>query len=642
MDFGFVRVAAAVPLVNVADCPYNALQTIALLEEAEQKDVQVVCFPELGLTGYTCADLFHQQRLLDAAEQALLQIVQRSATLQILSLVGMPLRVGNRLVNVAVAIQGGKILAVIPKTWLPNYDEFYEKRWFVSACDVQNTHVELGGHVVPFGTNILLTSGNVRIGVELCEDLWMPIPPSSSHALNGANILCNLSASNDLVSKDGYRKRLIEQQSARCLAAYVYASSGFGESTTDLVFGGTADIVENGKRLETSTRFSLKEQLIVADVDIDRLNQDRLRHTGFDAPKSTGLDYRLIPFERKPLPSTDIQRTFEPRPFVPTGSELDERCRELFSIQSNGLAKRIAHIGCKQVVVGISGGLDSTLALLVAVKTFDLLGLPRKQIVGITMPGFGTTNRTYQNALQMMEKLGVEIREISIRKAVQQHFSDIRHHPDQHDVTYENAQARERTQILMDVANQVNGLVIGTGDLSELALGWATYNGDHMSMYAVNVGVPKTLVRFMVDWVAKNEVDAATAKILQDVIETPVSPELLPVGEDGQIQQKTEDLVGPYELHDFFLYYLLRFGFRPQKIYWMATRAFDGLFAPETILKWLRVFYRRFFLQQFKRSCLPDGPKVGSVSLSPRGDWRMPSDASARVWLEEVDAISMK
>jgi len=639
MDYGFVRVGAAVPLLKVADCIYNTQQTENLMRQAAEAGVQVVCFPEMGITGYTCGDLFHQKILIEQAETALSGLMERTQNLSLLTVVGMPVRVENRLMNAAVAFQNGKILAVIPKTWLPNYGEFYEKRWFSSAQEVKADLVTLCGRNVSFGTNILLKNGEACIGIEICEDLWMPVPPSSYHALHGANILLNLSASNELVAKNDYRKQLIAQQSTRCIAAYVYASCGFGESTTDVVFAGNADIVENGTVLAEAERFSIENQLIVSDIDVERLNGDRMRHTGFTANflPEAGKEYRVISFALAELEEARIGRTFDQHPFVPSGKQLEERCHELFSIQVQGLAKRLVHTECKQIVIGISGGLDSTLALLVAVKTFDKLGIPRKNIEGITMPGFGTTDRTYQNAIDLIQSLSVHFREISICKAVDQHFKDIGHDPSKQDVTYENSQARERTQILMDISNQTNGMVIGTGDLSELALGWATYNGDHMSMYGVNCGIPKTLVRFMVQWVAENQMDEATAKILADVIDTPVSPELLPATDDGKISQKTEDLVGPYELHDFFLYYALRFGFQPRKILWMACRAFDGVYDKETILSWLRIFYKRFFAQQFKRSCLPDGPKVGSVSLSPRGDWRMPSDAVVRLWLEDIE-----
>lgn len=638
MNYGFVRVGAAVPLLKVGDCTYNMEQTELLVQEAASKGVQMLCFPEMGITGYTCGDLFHQKILIEQAEVALQTLLERTSGLSILVVVGMPVRVQNRLMNTAVAFQNGRILAVVPKTWLPNYGEFYEKRWFSSAREVSARETTLCGQTVPFGTDILLKNGEACVGIEICEDLWMPVPPSSFHALHGANLLFNLSASNELIAKNDYRKQLVAQQSTRCIAAYVYASCGFGESTTDVVFAGNAEIVENGSLLAEAERFTLQSQLITADVDVEKLNGDRLRHTGFTADfLQVENEYRILPFALSELYPEMIERTFAQHPFVPSGPELDKRCQEMFAIQVQGLAKRMVHTGCQHAVIGISGGLDSTLALLVAVKTFDKLGIPRANIEGITMPGFGTTSRTYENAVDLIRSLGVHFREISIVEAVNQHFKDISHDPLLHDITYENSQARERTQILMDIANQVNGLVIGTGDLSELALGWATYNGDHMSMYGVNVGVPKTLVRFMVQWVAQNQMDEATARILKDVIDTPVSPELLPATSDGLISQKTEDLVGPYELHDFFLYHVLRFGFQPSKIRWMALRAFEGVYDETVVEKWLRTFYRRFFAQQFKRSCLPDGPKVGSVSLSPRGDWRMPSDAVVRIWMEDLE-----
>jgi len=635
-----VRVGAAVPLLKVGDCTYNMEQTELLMQDAASKGVQMLCFPEMGITGYTCGDLFHQKILIEQAESALQALLERTSGLSMLTLVGMPVRVQNRLMNTAVAFQNGHILAIFPKTWLPNYGEFYEKRWFSSSREVQAREATLCGQTVPFGTDILLKNGEACIGVEICEDLWMPVPPSSFHALHGANLLFNLSASNELIAKNDYRKQLVAQQSTRCIASYIYASCGFGESTTDVVFAGNAEIVENGSLLAEAERFTLQNQLITADVDVEKLNGDRMRHTGFTADflhEREENEYRILPFALAELYSEMIDRSFDKHPFVPSGPELHKRCQEMFAIQVQGLAKRMMHTGSQHAVIGISGGLDSTLALLVAVKTFDKLGIPRSNIEGITMPGFGTTDRTYQNAVSLIESLGVHFREISIRKAVEQHFEDIGHDGIQLDITYENSQARERTQILMDIANQVNGLVIGTGDLSELALGWATYNGDHMSMYGVNVGVPKTLVRFIVQWVSENQMDPATAVILADVVDTPVSPELLPATEDGLISQKTEDLVGPYELHDFFLYQVLRFGFQPSKIRWMAIRAFESVYEESVIEKWLRVFYSRFFAQQFKRSCLPDGPKVGSVSLSPRGDWRMPSDAVVRMWLEDLD-----
>lgn len=640
MDHGFVRVGAAVPVIKVADCKHNSQQIISLIEQAASKSVQILSFPEMCITGYTCGDLFHQKFLIDSAETALNSILKYSANVSLLCMVGMPVRVSNRLMNTAVVFQNGRILAVIPKKWIPNYGEFYEKRWFSSSDDVNVREITLCGQNVPFGTDILIKNDQVCVGVEICEDLWMPVPPSSYHSLNGANLLFNLSASNEIVAKNSYRNQLINQQSMRCIAAYVYASCGFGESTTDVVFAGNTQIVENGNVLKSGSRFSMENQLITADVDVQRLNIDRLKHTGFttgNLPESPV--YRYLQFELGNLEESKIERIFEAHPFVPKGQKLSERCEEIFSIQIQGLAQRLLHSNCKKAVVGVSGGLDSTLALLVTAKTFDKIGLPRENIIGITMPGFGTTDRTYNNAVNLIKELGADFREISITKSVLQHFEDIGQNKDIHDITYENSQARERTQILMDVANKENALVIGTGDLSELALGWATYNGDHMSMYGVNAGVPKTLVRFLVKWAAENQLSGSVSEVLKDVIDTPVSPELLPADNEGKISQKTEDIVGPYELHDYFIYYVLRFGFSPEKILWMAVRTFDGIYSKDVILKWLKVFFRRFFTQQFKRSCLPDGPKVGSVSLSPRGDWRMPSDASVQMWLDELDML---
>lgn len=626
MNYGFTRVAAAIPELRVADCAFNISKIAEMVKQADSKQVQVVCFPELCITGYTCADLFFQQQLLVDAENALRDLQLQTYNSQCVVIVGMPLRVSNQLFNVAVVLQNGKILAVVPKTNLPNNNEFYEKRWFASATASNFNEIELAGEKVPFGTDILVSSIDFSFATELCEDLWVPIPPSSQHVLQGAEIIFNLSATNELIGKHAYLRQLIEQQSARCNAGYVYASAGAGESTTDVVYAGNALIAENGKIVAASERFSLHPQLIISEIDVERLRADRIRNTNFTNEKSE-QNYRIVKFEKRSFGSEPLMRTFDKHPFVPALNNRDASCEEIFSIQMGGLAKRWKHTNAENVVLGISGGLDSTLALLVCIKTADKLGYDRKRIIGITMPGFGTTNRTYTNALSLMKSLGITVKEISIVDASIQHFKDIEHNIDQHDVTYENTQARERTQILMDIANKHNGLVIGTGDLSELALGWATYNGDHMSMYAVNSGVPKTLVRYLVDW-ASHQLDAFSEIILQDVLDTPVSPELLPANEKGEIAQKTEDLVGPYELHDFFLYYFVRFGFSPAKILFLAKNAFEGVYETELIEKWLKVFIRRFFQQQFKRSCMPDGPKVGSINLSPRGDWRMPSDAT--------------
>lgn len=642
MNYGFVKVAAAVPHVQVADCFYNIGQIEGLMRKASSQQVQLVVFPELSVTAYTCMDLFNQQTLLDNAEKALVKLVTATADLELLAIVGAPLRAGNSLINAAVVFQKGKIKGIVPKTYLPNYKEFQEQRWFTSARDLRNETVRLNGNEYIPSANQLFRAGAVCLGVEICEDLWVPVPPSSLLAMQGANILVNLSASNDLIGKHAYLKSLICQQSARCIAGYLYASAGFGESSTDLVFGGNAIIAENGNLLAESPRFSREEQLVISEIDVQNLQYDRLVNTSFmqgaaplinEAP--TISEWEII------APSTlSLTRPVDPLPFTPSGETLKERCEEIFQIQIAGLAKRLVHIHAKTAVVGISGGLDSTLALLVTVMTFDALRIPRENILGITMPGFGTTGRTYKNAVDLIRSLGVTLKEISIKEACIQHFNDIEHDPDTHNVTYENSQARERTQILMDVANQVNGLVVGTGDLSELALGWATYNGDHMSMYGVNGSIPKTLVKYLVEWVANHKVDEVSRLTLLDIVDTPISPELIPADEQGNIKQKTEDLVGPYELHDFFLYHFLRFGSHPAKIYFLACQAFQGKYEKETIKKWLHTFFRRFFQQQFKRNCLPDGPKVGSISLSPRGDWRMPSDAAAREWLAEIESLS--
>ena len=643
MNYGFVKVAAAVPHVQVADCFYNIQQMEGLMRQASDKGVQIIAFPEMSVTAYTCLDLFAQQTLLKNAEQALLKLVSDTADLNILTIAGSPLVTENRLINAAIAFQAGKILGVVPKTYIPNYKEFQEQRWFTSATELRDKTVSIGNRTYPLGSHLLFTAGQVKVGIEICEDLWVPVPPSSLLAMEGANILVNISASNELIGKHHYLRSLICQQSARCMAGYVYASAGFGESSTDLVFAGNGIIAENGTLLEESPRFTMQEQLVISEIDIENLQNDRQVNTSFMHGASTLLasETITIPFALSENSGQPVlTRSVDPHPFTPSGDALKERCEEIFQIQVAGLAKRIVHTHSRTAVVGISGGLDSTLALLVTVMTFDALNIPRNQILGITMPGFGTTDRTYTNACDLIRSLGITLKEISIKDACLQHFKDISHNPSVHDVTYENSQARERTQILMDVANQENGMVIGTGDLSELALGWATYNGDHMSMYGVNGSIPKTLVRYLVEWVAHNRVDEASRATLLDIVDTPISPELIPADENGNIKQKTEDLVGPYELHDFFLYHFLRFGSSPAKIYFLAQQAFGGSYDKETIRKWLHTFFRRFFQQQFKRSCLPDGPKVGSVSLSPRGDWRMPSDAMATLWLKEIEGLN--
>ena len=641
MKYGFVKVAAAIPAVKVADCKFNAQQIDTQIAIADGKGVQIIIFPELCITGYTCADLFGQTLLLEEAEIALMQIMNNTRQMDIISIVGMPLVVNGTLMNCAVALQKGKILGIVPKTYLPNHKENAEARWFSSASDHTETNIRFCGQNVPLGTNLLFDTAETCFGIEMGEDVWAPVPPSSNLSLKGAEIIFNTAAVTESIGKQTYLRTLLSQQSARCLGGYVFSSCGFGESTTDVVFGGNGLIYENGTLLAASERFSLKEQLIISEIDVERIRNERRNNTTFSANMAKYKDQPAIHIGTELVNQRDLilTRPIEAHPFVPQGDALNQRCEEIFEIQVMGLAKRLIHTNCKTVVVGISGGLDSTLALLVCVKTFDKLGLPRKGIVGITMPGFGTTDRTYNNALHLMSSLGITIHEISIKEACIQHFKDIDHDMTKHDVTYENSQARERTQILMDFANKVNALVIGTGDLSELALGWATYNGDHMSMYGVNGSIPKTLVKYLVNWVALNGVDYESRNTLLDIVDTPISPELIPADEQGNIKQKTEDLVGPYELHDFFIYHFLRFGFRPSKIYFLACTAFRGTYNEETIKKWLTTFCRRFFQQQFKRSCLPDGPKVGSVGLSPRGDWRMPSDACATLWLKECEEL---
>lgn len=627
--FGFVKVAAATPLVKVADCRANAEALDRMTGEAVERGVSIVVFPELSITGYTCGDLFLQSRLLEAGDEALAYLLSRPRP--IVSIVGMPIYYKNNLYNCAVVIYNGKIEGIVPKSYIPNYSEFYESRWFTEGRDIRNTEIVICGQRVRFGADLLFKVHGVRFGVEICEDLWVPAPPSSDMALAGATLIFNLSATPEIAGKHNYLRSLIKQQSARALCGYIYCSAGVGESSTDLVFTGNGIIAENGEIIAARKRFVRDERLTVADIDVEHIFNERRRHTSF-----INLDNRFdilhIDLEQ---PASELERTINPTPFIP--NNIDEGCCEIFSIQSAGLAQRLSHIGCKKAIIGISGGLDSTLALLSTVATFDLLGLDRKGIIGVTMPGFGTTDRTYQNALTLMQELGITMREIPIRKACEQHFADLGLDPSERGAAYENSQARERTQILMDLANMVGGIVIGTGDLSEAALGWATYNGDSMSMYNVNCSIPKTLVRRLVEWKAENDTNEKVRATLHDIVATPVSPELLPADSDGNIAQKTEDLVGPYALHDFFIYNFLRNGFSPAKIEYLAQRAFDREFSADDIRHWMKVFLKRFFSQQFKRSAAPDGPKVGSVSLSPRGDLRMPSDAYAREWLEEIN-----
>ena len=710
MEFGFIRVAAATPRVKVADVDANVEEICRMAEIAENEQVSILAFPELSVTGYSCGDLFAQELLISRAEEGVKRLKTFSRGKSLTLVVGVPVRVRGSLYNCAAVIQNGSLKGIVPKIYLPTYNEFYESRWFSSGCDflsdtlsaygriednakdcsspAAGAEISYAGHKVNVYPNMLFNVGRATFAIEICEDLWTPIPPSSHHALAGAQIIVNLSASNEVLMKHQYRKQLISQQSARTISAYVYSSCGYGESTQDVVYAGSSLIYENGSLMAENKRFSLEAGMIFADIDIDKISLLRQKESTFHsvAPNGTGdgLDARrYFTVASGDGAATDfekcLRRHIDPHPFVPgNAAERDERCREITDIQVIGLATRLAHIHSQTAVIGISGGLDSTLALIVTVLAFDKLGWDRKRIIGITMPGLGTTTRTHSNASDLMAALGVTSLEIPIGKAVAQHFSDIGQNPEVQDVTYENSQARERTQILMDVANKENGIVVGTGDLSELALGWATYNGDHMSMYAVNASIPKTLVRYLVGWAAENhfESDVAGAcdsivgaagdesaygsvvaaretspetsrgdvadhkrsvhEILMDIIDTPVSPELKPADSEGNITQKTEDLVGPYELHDFFLYHIFRFGARPSKVYFLARKAFEGVYDDATILKWLNTFIRRFFAQQFKRSCLPDCPKVGSVSLSPRGDWRMPSDAWRTIFLNDL------
>ena len=645
MKYGFIKVAAAVPAVKVADTEYNVQQIESLIAQAEGQGVEIIVFPELCLTGYSCQDLFKEQLLIDKAEEALLVLLDFTRKLDVICIVGLPVQVGALLYNCAAIIQSGQLLGVVPKTYLPNYGEFYEKRWFASSSDLTATDIYLAGSPIRITPDpqLFTTADGVNFGIEICEDVWAPTPPSNRLSLAGADIILNLSASDELIGKHDYLKALLSQQSARTMSGYVYSSCGFGESTQDVVYGGNAIIYENGQLLCEGDRFNFQPQIKIEQIDVERLRTERRMNSTFITAQAR-MRQSVVSIACKPVIGREFQleRSIEPHPFIPKSERMKADCEEIFNIQVAGLAKRLYHINGQKAVIGISGGLDSTLALLVTVRAFDKLGLDRHGIIGITMPGFGTTDRTHNNAVALMQQLGVTIREISIAKAVTQHFEDIGQDPKKHDITYENSQARERTQILMDVANRENAIVVGTGDLSELALGWATYNGDHMSMYGVNAGVPKTLIQYLVRYYADHVVANTEAqKTLLDIIDTPISPELIPADEKGNIRQKTEDLVGPYELHDFFIYYFLRYGFRPSKILLLAIKAFAGVYDEEVIKKWLQIFCRRFFSQQFKRSCLPDAPKVGSISLSPRGDWRMPSDASSSLWLKDLERNSL-
>lgn len=637
---GYFKIEAYVPSVKIGDVDSNARAIIEAVKESAERKTDCMVFPELSVTGYTCADLFDQQLLMDKTEEAISFIAKSTSHLEIVFAVGAPVRYFNKRYNCAIMIYKGEILGIVPKTYLPNYGEFYEKRWFESGKKIKSSVVKFANKNVPFGTNLIFNIRDIKIGIEICEDLWVPVPPSSYLSMAGADIILNLSASDDLIGKHEYLLSLISQQSARCRCVYVYSSAGWGESSTDLVFSGKAIIAEDGAVYENEEKFALHPIFINKYVDIEKLKSDRAKFNTFSDENLNIRDFQEINIPSycgKPELNTE-EIYVNPKPFVPSNkSELNVRCKEIINIQSYGLMKRLDAINSRKAVIGISGGLDSTLALLITVKAFDRLGLPRKNIIGVTMPGLATSNRTKSNAMKLMSKLGITTLEIPIGDAIEVHFRDINQDPEKFDAAFENSQARERTQILMDLANKENGIVIGTGDMSELALGWCTYNGDQMSMYGVNSSVPKTLVKHLVNWMAEN-VDSAIGTILKDIIDTPISPELIPDKKE-EIGQKTEDLVGPYELHDFFLYHFLRNSFDPIKIYNLAQIAFKDSYSKETILKWLKIFIKRFFTQQFKRSCMPDGPKVGNVNLSPRGDWRMPSDATSTLWLKQLEDI---
>lgn len=631
---GFVRVGAVVPKLKVADTEFNCNEIIKQIEVASNNKIQIVVFPELCVTGYTCQDLFEQDTLLEEAEKALNKILDYTNNLDIICIIGMPIKAENQLFNTAVVIQKGKILGIVPKTFIPNYGEFYEKRWFASSKNANKKEIEILDQKVPFGIDLLFKdkeNNEICFGIEICEDIWAVEPPSNKLALLGANIIFNLSASNEVIGKKEYRRDLVKMQSAKTISGYVYCSSGVNESTSDVVFSGESMIFENGSCLTNNQRFDFESNMIFTEIDTKRLANDRRKNISFMGD-SVDLEYREIKIN---IPDNieNLTREYSKTPFVPEDKKkISEICEEILNIQSYGLAKRLLHTNINKTIIGISGGLDSTLAFLVIIKAYEILNLPKEKIIAITMPGFGTTSRTHNNSMKLINEYGATFREINITKSSLQHFEDIGHDKNIKDVTYENAQARERTKILMDIANKENGLVVGTGDLSELALGWCTYNGDHMSMYAVNASIPKTLVKYIIKWVADNSKEECK-NIINDILDTPISPELLPPDENGNIEQKTEEQVGPYILHDFFLYHFLRYGAEPKKIYILACKTFKNDFKKEEIKHWLQVFIKRFFTQQFKRNCMPDGPKVGTVSLSPRGDLRMPSDASYNIWL---------
>ena len=639
-ELGFIRIGASAPKVKIAECDYNVSEIKKVIEQALQNKVQILCFPELTITSYSCGDLFFQKELLDKATTSLIELSEFVKQKEnIIVIVGFPYQIKNSLFNMAAVLSEEGIIGMIPKTYLANSNEFQEKRWFASKTELWESSVIINEKHVPVSQgNMLFYTPYANFGIEICEDLWVPVPPSSEPEMQDADIIFNLSASNELIGKNRYRKSLILQQSARSNCAYVYTSAGVGESTTDIVFSGACFIAENGTLLAESKRFSFENELIIADIDISSIRHDKLINTNYHSVDTGNI--KEIDCEISSISTNKIYRNLNPYPFIPSNEFKDEDLSDVFNIQTHGLAKRLKHIGIDNAVIGVSGGLDSTLALLVTVKAFEILGIPLENIHGITMPGLGTTERTYTNAKSLMNALGITTKEISIIKAVTQHFLDIGHDINKHDITFENSQARERTQILMDYANMVNGLVVGTGNMSELALGWATYNGDHMSMYAVNSGVPKTLVSTLTRWIAETTLNENSKNIIFDILDTPFSPELLPADSEGKIAQKTEHVVGPYELHDFFMHRMLRYGEKPIRVLFLAKNAFEHKYSYEEILKWLKVFYRRFFSQQFKRSAMPDGPKVGSINLSPRGTWRMPSDAEAETWLEELNKLS--
>lgn len=633
----YIKASAACPKTNVADINFNIENIKKCICDAEAQHSKIIVFPELCITSYTCGDLFEQDILIKKSIEAIKELTNYILNRDILVIVGAPLLYNYCLYNCAYVLFKGNILGIVPKNYIPNYSEFYEKRWFTEGFNLKNKVVDFDFQKnIPFGCNLIFKCGDLKLGIEICEDLWVTIPPSSYLSLLGANVIVNPSASNEIVSKSDYRRNLVANQSARCMCAYLYASSGVLESSTDLVFSGHLIIAENGAILKENERFQRDNEVMTSVIDMEKLTSERLKNISFrDSIKLCPFEAQLIEFEYSDMFIGDFDRFIDPHPFVPSNEkERDLRCKEIFNIQTSGLAKRFSHTRLNKAILGISGGLDSTLALLVIVKTFDMLKISRKNIIAVTMPGFGTTDRTYNNAISLCKNLGTELREIDIVPACLLHFKDINHPQEKHDVTYENVQARERTQILMDIANKEGGLLIGTGDLSELALGWCTYNGDHMSMYAVNCSIPKTLVRYLVKYVAQKEVDKKTSEILMDILDTPVSPELLPKDKSGNIAQKTEDIVGPYELHDFFLYHFIKNGSSPEKILFIAKYIFKDTYDNETIEKWFNQFIKRFFSQQFKRSAIPDGPKVGTISLSPRGDWRMPSDASYNSWIQ--------